>query len=98
MKLFKRVAALSLMALSAVMPLHAATPDVNNAAVVEAFVDGVVKPQMALHHSPSGVVTLMKDGEIIFSKGYGYQDVDKRIPVDPNKTLFRPGSISKLFT
>jgi CubicO group peptidase (beta-lactamase class C family) len=34
----------------------------------------------------------------IFSKGYGFLDVENRIPVDPETTLFRPGSISKLFT
>ena len=73
-------------------------PDVTNPAVVEAFVDGVVKPNMKLHHSPSGVVAVMKNGEVIFSKGYGFIDVEKRIPVDPATSLFRPGSISKLFT
>ncbi|QIR14986.1 serine hydrolase domain-containing protein [Shewanella aestuarii] len=73
-------------------------PDINDPRIVEAFVDGIVKPLMKQNHSPSGVVSLMKDGQIIFSKGYGYQDIEKRIKVDPNTTLFRPGSISKLFT
>jgi len=73
-------------------------PDVTNPAVVEAFVNGVVKPAMKEHHSPSGVVMVMKDGQIIFAKGYGFIDVEKRIPVDPFTSLFRPGSISKLFT
>jgi len=75
--------------------------DANNLSdpnVVEAFVDGTVKPLMAEFHSPSGVVTLMKDGQLIFSKGYGWQNVEERIPVDASATLFRPGSISKLFT
>jgi hypothetical protein len=36
--------------------------DVTNPAVVEAFVDGVVKPAMKENHSPSGVVIVMKDG------------------------------------
>lgn len=73
-------------------------PDVTNPAVVEAFVDGAVKPLMKANHSPSGVVAVMKDGELIFSKGYGYIDVENRVPVDPETSLFRPGSISKLFT
>ena len=73
-------------------------PDVTNPAVVEAFVDGVVKTTMKSSRSASGVVAVMQHGEIIFSKGYGFQDVEKRIPVDPKTTLFRPGSISKLFT
>ena len=73
-------------------------PDVTNPAVVEAFVDGVVKPNMKQHHSPSGVVAVMKGGEMIFAKGYGHIDVENRIPVNPQTSLFRPGSISKLFT
>src|SRR4029077_13996610 len=31
-------------------------------------------------------------------RGYGYSDVEKRTPVDPALTLFRPGSVSKLLT
>lgn len=73
-------------------------PDVTDSAVVEAFVDGVVKTQMESSRSPSGVVAVMKDGKMVFSKGYGFLDVENRIPVDPKTTLFRPGSISKLFT
>ncbi len=72
--------------------------DLNDPKIIEAYVDGVVKPLMTEGHSPSGVFVLMKDGEVIFRKGYGWQNVEERIPVDPITTLFRPGSISKLFT
>ncbi len=34
----------------------------------------------------------------ILAKGYGYADLAARKPVDPNATLFRPGSVSKLVT
>lgn len=34
----------------------------------------------------------------IITKGYGFSDLEGMIPVDPNNTLFRAGSISKLFT
>ena len=44
------------------------------------------------------VVVVVKDGEVLFKKGYGFADVDKRIRVDPDATLFRPGSVSKLLT
>jgi CubicO group peptidase (beta-lactamase class C family) len=75
-----------------------AVPDVTNSLVVEAFVDGAVKSSMQNHHSSSGVVAVMKNGEMIIAKGYGYIDVEKQRPVDPKTSLFRPGSISKLFT
>jgi CubicO group peptidase (beta-lactamase class C family) len=77
----------------------AATPSgLDNPAVLEAFIDGLVKPLMKNGSSPSGTVAIAKDGELIFAKGYGHQDVDKQIPVEPAHTLFRPGSTSKLFT
>src|SRR3546814_19245925 len=44
------------------------------------------------------VVLFGKDGETLYQKGYGYADVEARKPVDPQATLFRPGSVSKLFT
>ena len=72
--------------------------DINEPKVIEAFVDGFVIPLMEVDHSASGVVSIVKDGKLIFSKGYGYQDIENNIPVDPAQTLFRPGSISKLFT
>ncbi|MGH8264018.1 MAG: serine hydrolase domain-containing protein, partial [Steroidobacteraceae bacterium] len=39
-----------------------------------------------------------KDGEILTERGYGYSDKEKKTPVDPKTTLFRPGSVSKLVT
>jgi CubicO group peptidase (beta-lactamase class C family) len=76
----------------------AATPSLDNPAVLEAFADGVVEPLMKNNNSPSGTVAIMRHGELIFAKGYGFQDVEKQLPVDPYRTLFRPGSTSKLFT
>jgi CubicO group peptidase (beta-lactamase class C family) len=40
----------------------------------------------------------MKDGNVFLEKGYGYADAKARKPVDPNATIFRLASISKLFT
>src|SRR3546814_11309960 len=44
------------------------------------------------------VVVVVKDGQVLLQKGYGYDDLEKHTPADPADTLFRPGSISKLFT
>ena len=49
-------------------------------------------------HVPGAVVVIVKDGQVLLEKGYGFADYEKRIPVDPRTTLFRPGSTSKLFT
>jgi len=47
---------------------------------------------------PSLSVSIMQKGELVFSKGYGYADLVKEIPVDPSSTLFRIGSVSKTLT
>ncbi|MBL4803161.1 MAG: beta-lactamase family protein [Emcibacter sp.] len=72
--------------------------DLDNPKVTEAFVDGLVIPLMKNHNSPSGTVAIVKGGEVIFSKGYGHQNIKNNIMVEADKTLFRPGSTSKLFT
>jgi CubicO group peptidase (beta-lactamase class C family) len=65
---------------------------------VEAFLDGVMPLQLAREDIAGAVIAVVKDGKLLFAKGYGYSDVEKKIPVSPDGTLFRPGSISKLFT
>ena len=42
--------------------------------------------------------SLVKDGQVFFQKGYGYADLEKQTPVDPATTIFRTGSVTKLFT
>lgn len=65
---------------------------------VEAFVDGFMSTRMRTGPIAGAAVVVVKDGAVLFSKGYGYEDVAKRVAVDPAQTLFRPGSVSKLFT
>ncbi len=72
--------------------------NLEDSAALEAFVDGLATSLMRSKNSPSGTVAIAHRGELIFAKGYGFQDVEEQIPVDPATTLFRPGSVSKLFT
>jgi CubicO group peptidase (beta-lactamase class C family) len=65
---------------------------------LEAFLDGLMPAQIEREDIAGAVVAVVKDGQVIFAKGYGYSDMAKRTPVTPDSTLFRPGSISKLFT
>lgn len=44
---------------------------------------------------PGLAVTVLKDGEKILQKGYGYADLEKKIPVDATATVFRIASVSK---
>ena len=72
---------------------HALTPQ-----DVSAFLDGIMPQQLATDDIAGAVISIVKDGKVVFAKGYGYSDMEKRTPVSPDNTLFRPGSISKLFT
>lgn len=65
---------------------------------VNTWLDGYMPISLGRGNIPGAVVVVVKDGQILTSRGYGYSDVAKRKKVDPHTTLFRPGSISKLFT
>jgi CubicO group peptidase (beta-lactamase class C family) len=70
----------------------------DNPAELEAFFDGFITNQMQEHNIVGVTLSVVQDGEVILLKGYGYADLDQRKPVDPAKTVFRPGSTAKLFT
>jgi CubicO group peptidase (beta-lactamase class C family) len=65
---------------------------------LEAWLDGFMPYALEQTDVAGSVVVVVKDGKVLLEKGYGFSDLEKRAPVDPEKTLFRPGSISKLFT
>ncbi len=67
------------------------------AADIAAFFDGMMPQQLHREDIAGVVIAIVKDDQVLFAKGYGYADVAKKIPVSTDATLFRPGSISKLF-
>lgn len=65
---------------------------------VNAWLDGFMPYALRSGDIAGAVVTVVQNGQVIAAKGYGYADIAKRRPVDPARTLFRPGSVSKLVT
>ena len=65
---------------------------------LESFLDKFFAEQMPKYKVPGAVFVMVKDGKVFVAKGFGYADVEKKKPVDPDKTLFRAYSISKSFT
>lgn len=65
---------------------------------VNAWLDGYMPYALHSGDLAGAVVTVVKDGQVLTARGYGYADIEKRKPVDPYRTLFRPGSVSKLVT
>lgn len=91
-----------LMVVFTTVAANAQTPEGENAAPpfpgLETFVNGMMETQFNLLDISAMTVSVVKDGEIIFSSGYGTQNREKGIPVNADKSLFRIGSTSKLFT
>jgi CubicO group peptidase (beta-lactamase class C family) len=71
--------------------------NVGDPADLEPFFDGVLNVQLESKHIAGAVVAVVVDDKVVFMKGYGYSDIDARRKVDPEKTMFRIASISKLF-
>src|SRR5262247_3464258 len=65
---------------------------------VEAWLEGFLPYSLADGDIAGAAVVIVKDGEVLALRGYGDADVEKRIPVDPARSLFRTGSVGKLFT
>jgi len=59
--------------------------------------DEIATKAMAEWKVPGLAVAVVRDGKVIYAKGFGYRDVEKKLPVTTD-TLFAIGSISKSFT
>jgi CubicO group peptidase (beta-lactamase class C family) len=95
------VTAKSAAAPAAEKPASASSAGVAHAlerADLEAFFDGIIPLQLERSDIAGATVLVMKDGKDLLRKGYGFSDVAKKKTVDPETTIFRLASISKLFT
>ena len=63
------------------------------AADVGAFLDGIMPLQLQREDIAGAVISVVKDGKVLFTKGYGGADEKQKTPVSVDTTLFRPGSI-----
>ena len=62
------------------------------------FVDSIINAQLEKEHIPGAVFVLVQNGRILYQRGYGFADLETRKRVDPFTTIWRIGSISKVFT
>lgn len=65
---------------------------------VDGWLDGFVPYALEQGDIAGAVVVVVRDGRVLTQRGFGYADIGARTAVDPETTLFRAGSISKLFT
>jgi CubicO group peptidase (beta-lactamase class C family) len=69
----------------------------DNPRLLEAYVSKVVTNRMQKGHVPGAVVTIVRGNKVVFNKGYGFANLAQSKRVDPEKTLFRIASVSKVF-
>ncbi|MCX7569721.1 beta-lactamase family protein [Tumebacillus sp. DT12] len=70
-----------------------------DSATATAFADQYFTADMLKEHGvPGAAFVVVKDGQVVLEKGYGYANVEAKTPVDPQKTVFRTASVSKVFT
>lgn len=65
---------------------------------LKSFLAPIFTKLMRKYQIPGAAFVLVKDGKIFFSQGYGWANLAKKIPVNPNRTVFRVASVTKLFT
>jgi CubicO group peptidase (beta-lactamase class C family) len=65
---------------------------------LDIWLDGFMRYALPDGDIAGAAVVVVKDGEVLAERGFGYADVKTRRPVDPVQTVFRPGSVSKLVT
>ena len=63
-----------------------------------AFVDSVMRREMQRDGIPGAAFVFVRDGRVVYMKGYGVADDASGRPVDPERTIWRIGSITKTFT
>lgn len=72
--------------------------DIPDSTELQSFLDGVIEAYMDENNVAGAVVSVVHNGNILVEKGYGYAGIERGIPVNPETTLFRVASITKLFT
>jgi CubicO group peptidase (beta-lactamase class C family) len=73
---------------------RAAQAQVEFASFIDGFFAGIPKSMLA----PGLSFVAVRDGEVVYIKGYGVSDTKSESPVQPDRTMFRVGAISSLVT
>ncbi len=64
---------------------------------ITAKVDDFIKSEIQKQRIPGVSLAVVKDGQIVLAKGYGFANVEHRVAVKP-ETIFQSGSVGKQFT
>ncbi len=62
------------------------------------FIDEFFEHELTDVHIPGAVFLMVKGGEVFYSSGYGFANLERQVAVDPSRHVFRVGSNSKTLT
>ncbi|MCT2583921.1 serine hydrolase domain-containing protein [Actinophytocola gossypii] len=96
--MYRNAVALALAAMLLAAPAAAAQPAPAPPADLERRLDDLVGGQLTDDHIPGAVVTVVADGRVVLSKGYGLADVHDGTPMDPVRTTLLGASEAKVLT
>ena len=96
---FKTLILNSLISLIYLLPTSSLSAQIGirDSTDLEAFLDGIIEGNMDARHIAGVTVSVVKNNQLYFSKGYGLSNVEERTKVNPDASFFRIGSVSKLF-
>ena len=72
--------------------------DPIDAKELESLLDKIIRAEMQKQQIPGAAFILVQNGRVVFEKGYGLADIERKKPVDPETTIFPIASITKVFT
>lgn len=67
-------------------------------AALDVTVGQLVEEHLTGTGVPGAAVSIVADGRVLLASGYGFADVEAGVAVDPDRSIFRIGSLSKLIT
>ncbi|HKP81713.1 MAG TPA: serine hydrolase domain-containing protein [Pyrinomonadaceae bacterium] len=62
-----------------------------------AKIDDYIRAEMQSQQIPGVALAVVKDGNVVLARGYGFANVEHQVPVKP-ETIFQSGSTGKQFT
>jgi len=72
-------------------------PQALTAADLDAWLSGFMMSTLQQGKIAGAEVVVVKDGQVLLKRGYGYADVGAKTPMDPDRNQVRIGSVAKLF-
>ena len=97
MKLLPLVLCLSALAGCAGSPTRPTAVMRGDIKTTQAYATELIRYEMAKHAVPGLSIALVDDQRLVWAQGFGFADVERKVPASAD-TLYRVGSLSKLFT